>query len=262
MRYFFPVDYSLISLKHLTLCSNLTLELPYNLKMQLASKLVLPDNNLHIWRFWLNQFSDQIPELSQLLCPEEQQKAKRFHFPKDSFRFTACRGMLRKILGAYLDIEPKQLQFSYGERGKPYLKGEQLHFNLSHSGDLALYAITKNLPVGIDVEEFKATKPVEKIAQRFFSPREQDIIKSLPPQEQKQAFFRAWTRKEAYLKATGEGLGGGLEEVEVSLLPKEPAKLINMPGWFLEDIQLGKDYFGAVAVGGKIDRLSYLVVQG
>ncbi len=217
----------------------------------------LSDHHLHIWRFYLNQASSQIQELAQLLSPEEQQRAKRFHFPKDSFRFTACRGMLRKILGTYLEVEPKQLQFSYEERGKPYLEGEQLHFNLSHSGDLALYAVTKNLSVGIDVEKIKVNKPVEEIAQRFFSKREQEIIKQLPIKEKKLAFYRAWTRKEAYLKATGEGLGGGLEEVEVSLLPEEPAQLINLDGWFLEDIQLEGDYFGAVAVDGEVKKINY-----
>lgn len=217
----------------------------------------LSDHHLHIWRFCLNHASSQIPELAQLLSPKEQQRAKRFHFPKDSFRFTACRGMLRKILSIYLDIEPKQIQFSYEERGKPYLEGEQLHFNLSHSGSLAIYAITKNLPVGIDVEKIKVNKPVEEIAQRFFSKREQEIIKQLPITEKKLAFYRAWTRKEAYLKATGEGLGGGLEKVEVSLLPEEPAQLINLDGWFLEDIQLEGDYFGAVAVDGEVKKINY-----
>ena len=217
----------------------------------------LSDHHLHIWRFYLNQASSQIQELAQLLSPEEQQRAKRFHFPKDSFRFTACRGMLRKILSIYLKVEPKQIQFSYEERGKPYLEGVQLHFNLSHSGNLALYGVTKNLPVGIDVEKIKVNKPVEEIAQRFFSKREQEIIKQLPIKEKKLAFYRAWTRKEAYLKATGEGLGGSLEEVEVTLLPEEPAQLINFNGWFLEDIQLEGDYFGAVAVDGEVKKINY-----
>ncbi|MGB7518951.1 MAG: 4'-phosphopantetheinyl transferase superfamily protein [Spirulinaceae cyanobacterium] len=220
-------------------------------------KLVLSDGTLDIWRFSLTQPSFKIQELAQLLCPEEQHRAERFYFQKDRLCFIACRGMLRKILGAYLEVEPSQLQFSYRKRGKPYLKGEQIHFNLSHSQNLALYAVTKNFSVGVDVEGFNQTKPVEQIAQRFFSPREQDVMNRLLPREKRQAFFRAWTRKEAYLKATGEGLGGGLEQVEVSLLPEEPANLINIPGWFLEDIQLGENYFGAVAAGGEVMRVSY-----
>ena len=152
-------------------------------------KLVLSDGTLDIWRFSLTQPSFKIQELAQLLCPEEQHRAERFYFQKDRLRFIACRGMLRKILGAYLEVEPSQLQFSYGKRGKPYLKGEQIHFNLSHSQNLALYAVTKNFPVGVDVEEFNQTKPVEQIAQRFFSPREQDIMSRLPPREKKTSFF-------------------------------------------------------------------------
>lgn len=201
--------------------------------------LTLPADEVHVWQANLragSQAAQAMPTktLRALLSPDERTKADRFYFAKDRERFTVARGILRLILSDYLDQSPQSLQFHYSETGKPSLTrrspDEQLCFNLSHSGQLALYAVAWNRPVGVDVEQMDADRDWAGVAARFFSPAEQLALNQLPPNLRLKGFFNAWTRKEAVLKATGQGLTIPLEQVEVSLNPNEPAQLIRT-GW-------------------------------
>ncbi|NES25695.1 MAG: 4'-phosphopantetheinyl transferase superfamily protein, partial [Symploca sp. SIO3E6] len=204
--------------------------------------------------------AEQIQQLADTLSTDEQQRADRFYFDKDKKHFIAGRGFLRMILARYLDLEPVQLKFAYSSRGKPALGntslGGTIDFNLSHSQGMALYAVTLNRQIGIDLEYIRSVSDVEQLAKRFFSPRESAVISSLPPEQKQEEFFKAWTGKEAYLKATGDGLAG-LEKVEISLIPGEPVALQSIQGnqqaaadWCLSPLEPAPGYLAAVAVKG------------
>lgn len=145
------------------------------------------------------------------------------------------RGVLRDILGRYLQIKPSQVQFRYGQYGKPALveaaeTSTRLEFNLSHSGPLALYAVTPTQPVGIDLEAIRPLTDMEEIAHRFFAPSEYKTLLALPDEQRLLAFFNGWTRKEAYIKALGTGLSHPLHTFKVSLVPGQPASLLDVEG--------------------------------
>ncbi|MGD1702459.1 4'-phosphopantetheinyl transferase family protein [Dapis sp. BLCC M229] len=227
-------------------------------------KLELSENNAHIWSTNLKLASSQIEELSTILSPDEIERANRFYFERDKNRFIIARGTLRKIISRYLNIEPKKLQFSYSDHGKPYLKNTSILFNLSHSQDLALYAVTKVNLIGIDLEYIRPMNDAESLAKRFFSAQEYNLISQLPPQKQQETFFKLWTCKEAYLKATGDGLAGGLEKVEISLIPEKPVDFFSINGnmeeashWYLHQFIPQPNYIAAVAVAGKNQNLSF-----
>ncbi|GAB4180934.1 MAG: 4'-phosphopantetheinyl transferase superfamily protein [Coleofasciculaceae cyanobacterium] len=222
--------------------------------------LVLSKDVVHVWRIDLNLPEPQIQQLTQTLSPDEQQRAARFYFERDRKHFIAGRGILRTILSRYLNLEPAQIQFSYTNRGKPELAntgtGETIAFNLSHSNGLAMYAIAFAPRIGIDLEYMRSMPDAEQLAKRFFSPREHAVLSSLPTEHKQAAFFHAWTCKEAYLKAIGDGLPG-LEQVEVSLVPGEPAALLSIKEnqqaasrWFLHQLIPAPDYLGALAIEG------------
>ncbi|HEV2393476.1 MAG TPA: 4'-phosphopantetheinyl transferase superfamily protein [Verrucomicrobiae bacterium] len=175
------------------------------------------------------------------MSDDEIQRAGRFHFEQHRNRFIAGRGLLRAVLARYLCAAPKQIKFAYGTNGKPCLAkstgGDNLEFNLAHSEDVALLAVTRTFPVGIDVERIRPMPDAAELVARFFSPRESAIFRGLPSEEQSSAFFSLWTRKEALLKATGEGIGHLLNQVEVSFLPGEPVRIIRMPEGFQRSLQ-------------------------
>jgi 4'-phosphopantetheinyl transferase len=197
--------------------------------------------------------------LDRVLVQEERERAERYHFERDRVRFIAGRALLRHILGGYLEIHPAELAFSYGEKGKPYVSQPGVHaalmFNLAHSEDLALLAVTRAGPVGVDVERIRPVPEVHQLVARFFSPRETAAFGTLPESQQPEAFFNLWTRKEAWLKATGAGIGGGLDQIEVSFLPGEPARVLSlgrigdMAGqWCLRELQPAPGFTGAIAI--------------
>lgn len=229
--------------------------------------LVLSSDEVHVWCASLDQSASQVQQLAETLCPDERKRAERFHFERDSKHFIVSRGLLRTILGGYLDIEPSQLEFRYGSRGKPALAetvgGSTLCFNLSHSHGLALYAIARVRELGIDLEHIRPLPDAEKIAQRFFSVREHTMICSLPTRKQHEAFFQCWTCKEAYLKATGDGLSGSLNQVDILLAPGEPVRLLSVAGneqeasrWCLQQLMPVPGYMAALVVEGHGWRLA------
>ncbi|NES76659.1 MULTISPECIES: 4'-phosphopantetheinyl transferase superfamily protein [Okeania] len=232
--------------------------------LPLGQKLELSPNHVHIWSKNLKSPPSEIEELSKILSSDEIDRAKKFYFERDKNRFIIARGTLRKILSCYLNIEPKKLQFTYSERGKPYLPDTSILFNLSHSQDLALYAITTVNLIGIDLEYIRPMNDAEALAKRFFTSQEYNLISQLPPQQQQEIFFKIWTCKEAYLKATGDGLAGGLEKVEVCLKPEQPIQFISINGdfqeasrWYLHQFIPESNYIAAVVVAGTNQNLSF-----
>ena len=216
---------------------------------------------IHVWRVDLDQPADVVQQFRSTLEDHEIGRADRFHFEKDRKAFAVSRGFLRRVLGRYLTTKPEELRFSYGPYGKPALDGEHkessLKFNLSHSRGIGLVAISEGREVGVDVEYVRADFATEDIARRFFSPREVAAFNALPKELRVAAFFRCWTRKEAYIKAIGRGLSQPLDGFDVTLAPDEPAALLradqdDVSRWSLSDIDVGSDYAAAAMVEGQI----------
>ena len=148
----------------------------------------------------------RLEALHAILSPEERERAARFHFPEHQKHFIGCRGILREILSGFLEIPPARLRFTYNAYGKPAVEDATLRFNVSHSGGWAMFAVTRAREVGIDIERINERTAIELIPERFFSPWETAQLRGLPQGQRTEAFFRCWTRKEAYIKACGLGL--------------------------------------------------------
>lgn len=226
-----------------------------------TANLTLTSNDIHVWYAALDQPGLRIQQLAQTLSVDESTRAERFHFEQDRRRFIARRGILRTLLGSYLDIEPSRLQFCYGSHGKPALVensgGSKVRFNLSHSQGIAMYAVTRDSEIGIDIECIRFISEAEQIAKRFFSTQEYAVFRTLAPNQKQAAFFKCWTCKEAYLKAIGDGLALPLDQFDVSLSPMESVKLLSIKGdpqsahhWFLQELSPVSGYLAALAVEG------------
>ncbi len=226
----------------------------------------LSSSEVHVWLAPLDQL--HVSQLAQTLSEEELARAGRFHFRRDRERFIACRSLLRTILSRYLCVEPHQLRICYGTYGKPYLEEEveknKLQFNLSHSHGLALYAFTRGRNIGVDLEYIRRMPDFSQIAARFFSQNEYAALNALPESQRQEAFFYCWTRKEAYIKAIGNGLMHPLNSFDVSLAPGEPACLLNVEGdpeeasrWSLKSLNPVPGYVAALAVVGHDWRLQW-----
>ncbi len=213
--------------------------------------LILSSDDVHIWRINLHQSESQLQALQATLSSDEITRAERFYFPEHRQRFIAGRGTLRAILGQYLGIDPKQVEFAYQARGKPLLAAKfadrGLLFNLSHSQNLALLGLSYQHQIGVDLEYLRTMSDLESLAKRFFSPREYEHLRLVSPAEQQQIFFRYWTCKEAYLKATGDGLVQ-LEEIEIGLTPNQPSQLLVSGNWTLRELTPAENFASAVVV--------------
>ncbi|GAB1544268.1 4'-phosphopantetheinyl transferase superfamily protein [Scytonema sp. NUACC21] len=222
------------------------------------TNLTLLQDEVHVWRINLDQPDSQLQHLAATLSSDEVCRAKRFYKEQHRQRFIAGRGILRTILGRYLGIEPQELQFCYEPSGKPVLADSfadrKLWFNLTHSQGLALCAVTSARQVGVDLEYVRPISDVLSLANRFFSPAEYGVLSSLPPHQVQEVFFRYWTCKEAYLKATGVGIAQ-LEQIEVLLTPGQPAKLKTEQQWSLLEIIPENNSVAAIAVQGSGMRL-------
>ena len=218
----------------------------------------LEPGQVHLWAAALHEFVDQSPKLEALLAPAEHQRASAFKFAKDRSQFVIRRGLLRIVLSRYLGQSPSEIAFRHGEHGKPEVQwevpGQRLFFNASHSADIAVYAITSTCPVGIDVEHTVDISGIHTIARHFFVPRETQTLLALPADSQLLAFYTCWTRKEAYLKATGEGIAESLAKVEVSLAPQDEPAVVSVAGnprareeWQLRPFVPAAGYLGCIA---------------
>ena len=225
--------------------------------------LTLRAGEAHVWRISLEQPDDVIERFRVTLEPDELERASRFRFERLQRHFLVSRGFLRHVLARYLRGEPQELKFVYNDYGKPSLTGEHsLRFNMSHSREVALVAVARDAELGVDVEYIRADFASEEIAKRFFSRREVETLTSLPKEETVAAFFRCWTRKEAYIKAIGKGLSQQLDRFDVTLAPGEPAALLradaeDKASWSLCDIYTGPGYASALAVEGDVREICY-----
>lgn len=223
----------------------------------------LAQNVVHIWRASLDQPDEVIAHLQHNLSPEELARVKRFCFEKDRRHWIVARGLLRHLLGQYLDIEPAHIVFRYNAHGKPFVEhpitGRTLQFNLSHSADLAVYAFIHFRPLGIDVQYTRRKPKVdcEKMARYQFSQYEYEALHTLPKEEREAAFYRCWARKEAYLKARGSGMSIALDQFDVAFLPGEsPALLASRENpdevtyWSFQEVPFKHDFVGALVVEG------------
>jgi 4'-phosphopantetheinyl transferase len=174
--------------------------------------LRLSEGDVHVWRWRLCKSAEEIAALKTLLSDDELARAERFYFARHHDAFIAARAGLRKALSGYLEVPPESIAFRYGDAGKPELPnqpagelaGGELAFNLSHSGDWAVSAIARRGPLGIDIERVRPMNDAAGLARRYFAPAEVAAWQTLAADEQLPAFFRCWTRKEAYLKALGD----------------------------------------------------------
>lgn len=230
------------------------------------STLALAESEVHLFRVNLEQPSWAVRILSASLSADEEERAGRFHFQRDRRRFTISRGVLRAVIGQYLGRTPRSIRFSYGEQGKPELAlamgASPLQFNVAHSHELALIAVTAGAAIGVDVERVRQLDDAGTIAERYFSPRESMIFRQLPEDEREAAFFNCWTRKEAFIKAIGEGLSFPLADFNVSFVPGEPARLLSIENdaaearqWTMQAMIPLPGYTGAVAVRSRKCRL-------
>jgi 4'-phosphopantetheinyl transferase len=207
--------------------------------------------------------------LSKLLTSEELQRANNFYFERDRKTYIITRGILRTILGSLIRKNPSELQISYTTYGRPFLISNKntpdIRFNVSHSHDRALIAITKGRNVGVDIEYIRPLRYEDRISERFFSLKENEALRSLPKNIQHRAFFTCWTRKEAFIKAKGGGLTIPLKSFTVTLIPGEPAELLQtdrniekVKRWCFFDLDIGTKYVAAVAVEAQHININYL----
>lgn len=213
-----------------------------------------------MWRILLEQPTELHDSYLRTLDQDERARAERFHFDKHRRHFVVGRGFLRTLLARYLDTTPEAVRFTYGPYGKPALERESsLRFNASHSGDWAVYGFVQDHEIGVDVEYVKPDFATEGIAERFFSAGEVEALNGVAEAEKPAAFFRCWTRKEAYIKAIGSGLSHPLDTFDVTLAPGEPAALLRVERepeaiarWSLFDVDVAPGYAAALAVNGEV----------
>ena len=216
-------------------------------------------DEVQVWRLRTDLHRNVRDELAAFLSSDEVERAQRFRFAKDRARYVAGRSVLRALLAGYLTTNPKDVCFRYSEKGKPELEparsNRRIQFNLAHSGDLAVYGFVEGRRIGIDVEELRFDFQTDEIAERFFSKAERETLRTLPVSQRHAAFFRCWTRKEAFVKATGDGLTMPLCDFDVSLSPDEPASLLatrpvasEAAKWQMQNLDFGPQYAAAVIV--------------
>src|SRR5258706_9207194 len=164
------------------------------------------ENEVHVWTVNLRSHTIDLEPLYALLSDDERARARRFCFVEHANRYTVARASLRRILGRYTGVAPGLLQFNYSANGKPFLTNGLIRFNLSHSSDLAAVAVAHDREIGIDVEQIRNDDDLLDVAEHYFAPAERASLRLLSAEERPFGFFRCWTRKEAYLKARGEGL--------------------------------------------------------
>jgi 4'-phosphopantetheinyl transferase len=241
---------------------------PENVEMKLAtewlSPLATPElarGEIHVWRASLSVDQPALRGLEPTLADEEKARAARFIFERDRDRYIAARGILRDVLAKYLRCAPQTIEFVYGPHGKPAVACATSHraicFNLSHSHGLAVIAIGHERELGIDVELIRPEFASEAIAKRYFSATEIEELSRLPAALRSEGFFLCWTRKEAYIKAKGDGLQIPLDSFDVSLSPGRPATLSSAdePRWGIESfipcVASEQSFAGAIVAEGK-----------
>lgn len=216
--------------------------------------------HVDVWRVFLSADPALVERLFPILSADEQARANRFATPELRMRYVISHAALRTLLGRAAGRDPGEIAFVHGSAGKPSLADGALDFNMSHGGNVALYALTRGAALGIDVEECRTIDDHLRIARRFFAENEYTELAALPRSQQTDAFFRCWTRKEAYVKALGDGLKAPLDAFEVTLRPGDAAAVLNVAGdpeaaarWRLHHLEPAPGYVGAVAAAAPIE---------
>ena len=234
--------------------------------IDMENQVFMPESRISIpasgeIQVWYASLDRPVSRFQELLSQDERDRAGRFIFERDRIQYIVRRGILRILLGCYLGVEPGLVRFNYSNNDKPALADSydrtELHFNLSHSEGMAVYAFTSDREIGIDIEQIQDIPDMEQIFERFFSPGEKEVFHILSESKRKEAFFNCWTRKEAFIKATGDGLSRPLDGFDVSLVPGEPARLLEIEGnseevsrWFMQDLKGAPGFAAALAVMG------------
>lgn len=250
---------------------------------------VLNSHEIHLWHALLPLDKKILDKLKKSLSEEELSRLERFRFNADKERYILSRGGIRDLLSRYLNKAPHEIQFFYSKLGKPYLSSSTNHstplqFNISHSGNYVLYAIANNVPVGIDIECFKYEMDFLAVAKEFCTARELAKLSSLPCNEQCLAFYRCWTRKEAFIKAIGQGLYFPTNQVEVNFVPDEKPKFLHiqansvepeeailfranekkyweMESWKIEEITLNQDCVASLVIPKNAQRTALWILE-
>jgi 4'-phosphopantetheinyl transferase len=218
--------------------------------------LTLTLHAVDVLAFRLDASPAAVASAAAVLAPDERRRAGRFRFPRDRDRYVVGRATVRRVLAECTGADPAQLRFTYGEHGKPSLAepNSRVHFNLAHTQGLALLAVGLLPNVGVDVEASASMTDLDELAQRCFSPAELRTYRTLPQPARTEAFYLGWTRKEAFIKATGEGLARPLDSFDVELVPGADARFHRVPaghrveGWALVHLEPAVGYVGALAV--------------
>jgi 4'-phosphopantetheinyl transferase len=220
--------------------------------------LRLPPAEIQIWSAETQVSEEQLQRFGAFLSEDEHARANRFVFERDRERFIVCRGLLRTLLSGYTGLPPDSLRFQYGTKGKPELAGGNIHFNISHSAELVLLTFSRSQPLGIDVECIRVVPEAEQIAESHFSRVERAAFRSVPSHLKTEAFFNCWTRKEAFVKALGDGLYIPLGQFDVTIEPGAEAGFLAIDGeigkaaaWSLYHLVPKPGFVGALAVAGR-----------
>lgn len=222
----------------------------------------LTDGDVHVWQASLAQPASQIERFWAYLARDERERAHQFRFAQDRDYFVAGRGILRAILSRYLRVSPEAITFEYNRYDKPALAGvpriPDLQFNLSHSDGRLLLALVRGRSIGVDIERIRNDINHEEIAQRFFAPDEVARLRSLPASKRSLGFFNCWTRKEAYVKAQGDGLSRRLDTFSVTLAPEAPVALdAGDDRWQLWALDVGDDFAAGLVIEGEVNTFTF-----
>jgi 4'-phosphopantetheinyl transferase len=215
--------------------------------------MIKDDNTLHVWKIPLDLPESELAPLFSLLDETEKQRAKQFHFDIHRRRYIAAHAAMRLILAEQLKISAQTVDIQVHQNGKPFLPNSSLHFNLSHSEELALIALSNQAQVGVDVEHIKDDVDVLGISRRFFHPLEAEQLEQMPPALRERSFYHCWTGKEAYLKANGLGIGHHLKMFALDLQSPQKLQILcvekgfdEFSHWFGDTFSLGGQYIAAI----------------
>ena len=220
------------------------------------NRIALRDPGIEVWLARLDLAAGQIRQCASVLSRDEQLRAERFHFARDRRRFVVARGRLRQLLGGYLGIAPAAIAFEKAKNGKLSVTrhAAAVQFNVAHSDERAIYAVSRRCALGVDIECLNRDVDCDRLAERFFTQRERTMLRRIPEAERKRAFLACWTRKEAVVKATGDGLALPLDQFDVTVAPDAAPRLRHFAiatqrtaNWHLYAANVGSDYVATIA---------------
>jgi len=224
------------------------------MKAFLNDLISLDEEDVHIWKFDKSDLAEDLSNYNELLNDQEKERASKFRFDDDRDRFLWGRVKLKLLLGTYLNESPSALRFIYSKHGKPKLEKREhqyLHFNMSHSGDLILFGISRS-PIGVDVEEISRGVDIKRISDSYFSPNEKNVVEMAPGGEKENVFYEIWTKKEALIKGIGKGLGIPLNNFCVTsdrsgCVKWKPENQFSSSEWYVGSVETMPSYKAAFA---------------